>query len=462
MFLPGQLASGQSSSPRLEWSGMAQALRLLIVDDQPESLAGLAGHLADRGHQVEVLTDPMEALARFQRAQHYPFHLAFIDVNLTGLDGPGLVRELRRRGDQTPVAFITGYHSVAARLRGDLATLRVSGLITKPPPMAEIERLLEHADRAQRSSLQERRASDFGLGSGGHQNLATGSGGHRTLTSRQQLGQGTGLGSGGHAQIGKGSGLPVDDDIPYYGSTRSIRPPKTADSEPTAGVLSRVTRPSTNPEIIPDHLISGHTPISLTPLGQPATNAKNRPPQRTPLPMEPVAQPLIQRQRTPNPSGFFPATEAPATGPVIRARDPVTGNYRDPSGFFPPDLMAPHAREAPGHPLTDPDASRPRRPAAPTAPTTPPPQLPSTTSRFRRSVGSAPPPPAAPGSPITSRIRRGITGTHGNPAAVPASDAPSCVVACAHCHGQFTVLIKPQAYTVLCVHCGQLNRIDPV
>ena len=448
MFLPAQLASGQSIGPRLELCEMARALRLLIVDDQPESLAGLAGQLADRGHEVEVLADPMEALARFQRAQHRPFHLAFIDVNLPGLDGPGLVRELRRRGDSTPVAFITGYHSVAARLRGDLAALRVSGLVTKPPPMAEIERLLEHAERALRSSAQDRRSTDFGLGSGGH----------------QTLGHGPGLGSGGHPQIGRGPGLPINDDIPYYGSTRTIRPPKGDALEPTAGVLSRVARPSANPDIIPDHLISGQTPVSMTPLGQPLTTSKPRPPQRTPLPMEPVAQPPIQRQRTPDPSGFFPTTEAPATGPVIRARDPVTGKYRDPSGFFPPDLMAQPKRPTPGRSLEDLDASRLRRSVSPPPTAAPPPQAPITTSRFRRSVGSAPlsTPPAAPGAPITSRIRRGITGSHDNPSAVPASDAPSCVVACAHCQGQFTVLIKPQAYTVLCVHCGQLNRIDPM
>jgi CheY-like chemotaxis protein len=443
---------------------MAQALRLLIVDDQPESLADLAGHLTDRGHQVEILTDPLEALARFQGAQHSPFHLAFIDVNLPGLDGPGLVRELRRRGDQTPVAFVTGYHSVAARLRGELAALRVSGLVTKPPPMAEIERLLEHADRVQRSSLQERRATDFGLGSGGHPTLATGSGGHRTLAGRQQPVHGPRLGSGGHAQIGKGAGLPVDDDLPYYGSNRTIHAPKAEPSEPTSGVLSRVTRPATDPDIIPDHLISGQTPLSLTPLGQPVSTAQSRPSQRTPLPMPPLTLQPIQRQRTPDPNGFFPTTQAPFVGPVIRARDPVTGKYRDPSGFFPPDLMAPPSRQVPGRALNDPNADRSRRSLAPPGPTTPPPQQPSTTSRFRRSVGNAPPlaPPSTPGPSTTSRIRRGIAGPPGNPTALPASDAASCVVACAHCLGQFTVLIKPQAYTVLCVHCGQLNRIDPI
>ena len=406
----------------------------------------------------------MEALVRFQQAQHNPFHLAFIDVNLPGLDGPGLVRELRRRGDQTPVAFVTGYHSVVTRLRGDLAALRVSGLVTKPPPLAEIERLLDLADRAQRNSLQDRRATAFALGSGGHPTLGTGSGGQRTLPRRQQLGSPPGLGAGGDAQIGKSPGHSVDDDIPFYGCTNTIRSPRMDAPKPTSGVLSRVTRPPVNPDIIPDHLINGQTPLSLIPLSQPQTTATSRPSQLTPLPIEPSGQPPNQRQRTPDPSGFFPTTEAPATRPVIRARDPVTGNYRDPSGFFPPDLMAQPNRQAAGRSLTDPDVNRLRRSTAPPVPATPPSRMPATTSRFRRSVGGAPVsnPPPAPGSSMASHIRRGITGHDANPVGVPASDAPSCAVACAHCRSQFTVLIKPKAYTVMCVHCGQLNRIDPM
>jgi CheY-like chemotaxis protein len=98
---------------------MSQVLHILIVDDQPETLMGLAGQLSDRGHRVEVLADSLEALARIQQSARDPFHLALLDVNLPGLDGPGLVREIRRRGERMPVAFVTGYQSVAGRLRGD-------------------------------------------------------------------------------------------------------------------------------------------------------------------------------------------------------------------------------------------------------------------------------------------------------------------------------------------------------
>ncbi len=415
---------------------MSLALHILIVDDQPESLIGLAGQLSDRGHRVEVLADSLEALARIQQSARDPFQLALLDVNLPGLDGPGLVREIRRRGERMPVAFLTGYQSVAGRLRGEMAELRALAVLIKPAPSAEIDRILEQATRAAYASTQERRATEFG--------------------------------SGGHATLGRSpTGLPVlpaSDDIPYYGATRTLRRP-TADEAPSAGALSRIQKPTGGPDIISDAVITGRVANPVTPPNTPLPGASGiRRGIRSPLPTaypESAGSGLdgssAGHTATPGPSrqvDFLQPGEIPSTaGPLVGYRDPVTGIYKQQkSGTFPPE---PPRRRS----LTDPVLAEPLSP--------PPNSQPGTTSRFRRSVTDAAPGNPAP-SPGTGRIRRSITGSFAQPSASPPiaapvpSEMPSCTVACAHCEGQFMVLIRPQSYTVICIHCGKLNRIDPL
>ena len=449
---------------------MGSALHLLIIDDQPESVAGLAGQLGDRGHRVEISTDSMEALRLLAEAQSRrdPFSLLLVDVNLPGLDGPGLIRELRQRGDLTPAIFVTGYHSVTARLRSDLASLRALSVLTKPVPIAEIDRWLDHIQRQARASTQDRRSSEYGLGSGGHQTVGSGlgSGGHKTV----------GLGSGGHPLVGNVPG-PAATDEPFYGTARSIRA-KLTTPIPTDGPLSRVQRPSEANDIIPDAVVTGRFQPPATP--PPPTSHHTSGVRRgvlTPLPMpDPSTQGLSRKtqggQSSGNrpahrqPSGFFPVTPpignpetilrhgdfTPMGSPMVGYRDPVTGEIkRRAGGVTPQQIPAPD----PYQPSTQRSTIEPR---------------PATTSRFRRSVGADPAPSQQPHlnptvrqtpsiSP-TSRVRRGLTSVA--PVAPTTPEFPTCAVACAHCQGQFTVVIKPEAYTVLCVHCGKLNRIDPL
>lgn len=101
----------------------------------------------------------------------------------------------------------------------------------------------------------------------------------------------------------------------------------------------------------------------------------------------------------------------------------------------------------------------------------------STTSRIRRGVDPIPPQPAKAGGTgriakpqtpqqqgsFTSRIRRGIAGAAAPADAGAAGGTESGrMVACCACGKSFMVLHKPEAYTTICVHCGQLQRIDPV
>lgn len=135
------------------------------------------------------------------------------------------------------------------------------------------------------------------------------------------------------------------------------------------------------------------------------------------------------------------------TGRITRAT-PSTERYQQPptTGTTPP-------RVAP--PMTPPT---PPEPQAPRTHRTPLPQTGNVvrqgTDRFANTSNI----------PTTQRIRRGITGRLERTPVVgeqPAPAAPGMRVACATCRREFMVEARPQIYNMVCVHCGQLNRIEP-
>jgi CheY-like chemotaxis protein len=94
----------------------------------------------------------------------------------------------------------------------------------------------------------------------------------------------------------------------------------------------------------------------------------------------------------------------------------------------------------------------------------------SPTTRFRRSASSPGTPmpgtgrvtsEATPQPPtsFTARERRGVDGT--DVYSKPPRTESGRQVACTRCARTFLVLAKPEAFTTVCVHCGQMQRIEP-
>lgn len=138
-----------------------------------------------------------------------------------------------------------------------------------------------------------------------------------------------------------------------------------------------------------------------------------------------------------------------------------------------------------------PDALEPKVPAAlqpqPVAPPPVPPAvpgyqrrpsgviaMPGGTGRIRRGVDPVPAPPGAPGTgrigrtatpqpptSFTARVRRGVEGTASFQRPAGARTESGRMVSCTQCGRSFLTLAKPEVYTTVCVHCGQLQRIDP-
>jgi two-component system, cell cycle sensor histidine kinase and response regulator CckA len=81
--------------------------RILLVEDEDAVRAFALRALSSRGYTVVEADSGESALAAIE--QEEPFDLVLSDVVMPEMDGPTLLRELRKRGIMTKVIFVSGY-----------------------------------------------------------------------------------------------------------------------------------------------------------------------------------------------------------------------------------------------------------------------------------------------------------------------------------------------------------------
>jgi len=93
------------------------ALRLMIVDDEPDVLKVLKSLLESLGYEVLALADSREAA---QRAERQKFNGIFVDAHMPYVDGFELTRRIRNStsNGSVPVVMLTGYDDVRTMRAG--------------------------------------------------------------------------------------------------------------------------------------------------------------------------------------------------------------------------------------------------------------------------------------------------------------------------------------------------------
>jgi CheY-like chemotaxis protein len=93
-------------------------LRVLVVDDEPDALELMADILSGAGAAVETASSGADAL---QRIAGRPPDVLLTDIGMPGMDGYGLIAEVRQSPDPavrtTPAAALTAYARAEDRIR---------------------------------------------------------------------------------------------------------------------------------------------------------------------------------------------------------------------------------------------------------------------------------------------------------------------------------------------------------
>lgn len=107
--------------------------KLLLVEDEPGLVLTLTDRLTREGYSVESSSDGESGL---ERASRESFDLILLDVMLPRLGGFDVLRELRKRGVETPVVMLTARGQVVDKVVG--LKLGADDYVTKPFEMAEL------------------------------------------------------------------------------------------------------------------------------------------------------------------------------------------------------------------------------------------------------------------------------------------------------------------------------------
>jgi two-component system response regulator LytT len=119
-------------------------LTTIVVDDEKLACDELSFLLGDFP-EVEVIATGSNGLEAVELIQNLDPELVFLDVNMPGLDGIGVVRRLRERGVDGPhFIFVTAYDQYAV----EAFRLQAMDYLLKP---VDKNRLAETIDRAKRA-----------------------------------------------------------------------------------------------------------------------------------------------------------------------------------------------------------------------------------------------------------------------------------------------------------------------
>src|SRR5262247_3570115 len=93
-----------------------QAVRILIIEDDPAIAANLYDFLEARGHEPDVAGDGVTGL---HMAVTGNFDAIVLDLGLPGMDGATLCRKLREDArDGTPILMLTARDTLDDKLEG--------------------------------------------------------------------------------------------------------------------------------------------------------------------------------------------------------------------------------------------------------------------------------------------------------------------------------------------------------
>ena len=119
--------------PELRHGLLIMMDRILVVEDDPALLRGLADNLRAEPYDVLTATDGESAceLIRQERPD-----LVLLDLTLPRLDGLEVCRRVRDEGIRTPIVMLTSRSEEADRVRG--LELGADDYVSKPFSLSEL------------------------------------------------------------------------------------------------------------------------------------------------------------------------------------------------------------------------------------------------------------------------------------------------------------------------------------
>ena len=100
-------------------------MRLIIVEDEEMFAKNLTQLLEMKGFAVDWLNTAEKAHARILLYQN-EYDLIILDLNLPGISGMGLTKQLRQEGVTTPIIILTGNSDTENKMHFSIVALTIT------------------------------------------------------------------------------------------------------------------------------------------------------------------------------------------------------------------------------------------------------------------------------------------------------------------------------------------------
>lgn len=125
------------------WTGQDEdSAWILIVDDDPGIQEVLEEALRHRGYRVQGASDGLWVSRALQEGV-FPFDLVILDWKMPGLDGLGVLRELKTFAPETPVILVSSFADDS--LWVEALSLGVFEVLPKPIDFGQLFFVVEQA-----------------------------------------------------------------------------------------------------------------------------------------------------------------------------------------------------------------------------------------------------------------------------------------------------------------------------
>jgi len=130
---------------------MLTSPKILVTDDELNTLKTLSANLEDMGYQVDTAVNGKEALALIKKRG---FDIIIADIKLPDISGLEILETAKELNPETAVIMITGHASIETAV--DAINEGAYAYILKPVTMSELETTLKNALREQRLLSENR------------------------------------------------------------------------------------------------------------------------------------------------------------------------------------------------------------------------------------------------------------------------------------------------------------------
>lgn len=121
-----------------------KAIRILLVDDEPDTLRLYELWLEQRGYEVRTAYNAETALAIAPRFQP---EIVIADLWMPGMDGMELCRRLKSGRDTRDAFFVLSSGRPPLQVEDECKRIGVHRFLDKPTPRAAFQALMDSLDR---------------------------------------------------------------------------------------------------------------------------------------------------------------------------------------------------------------------------------------------------------------------------------------------------------------------------